>query len=688
MQIDKKAWQKSTNKTQSFLKPGLLIVLIITILLTVYLLRSPAKSLFSRASAPAYPINSTFVLFDFGKTLIEELRPLYKDMKASGITNLIYLNSGVLERVPCKTGPFVEAAYDENNYNIGFENHLTLAHEYGMTYYVGLAGFSWDCVPMWEGSPKDINSNMGRIIDFDRRLAVKVTNFVHSKGWDSSLLGFYVGEEYLLKFNPGKPDKPVVTYFRALIKEVKKVAPNKKFIISPWKEAYDDPKQLASAADNLFNIGIDVLAPQDGLGGKIKDYTINRDQFAAMSAVVKKRPGKELWSNAETFRPGYPDPSNNNYDPADINGVVLQVASAKPHVSGFTTWIFQHTLLSAPEFNNVPNWNGQYTPAKAALRLKLKNGYINYFAPSAYPDPFITYIGQYGDNLVVKGNKFGADGDAVSVLISYQEQVVTATARVIIDKSNNESILYIDTRNFPNYKASVKPIVAIKWLYSGTAPTSTPTVTLAPTQTPTPAQLPRVIESVFVYGNPPNQNLVVKGRNFGSVGQRVSLKVYGDGLTLYDGTAFVVREEPLDVLYIPLSYLSGYKDGMKLSAAFVEQSPTVTTTPPVIPTATPVPTKAPTSTPAPKPIVYSVFTYGKKPNQNLVIKGENFGTVGQVVSLEITIKISGKVWTLFKGTTIVYAERLENKEINVLYIPLSQVSGFKDGMQVKVNFLN
>ena len=63
-------------------------------------------------------------------------------------------------------------------------------------------------------------------------------------------------------------------------------------------------------------------------------------------------------------------------DPTSITRLAPAIDAATPYVSKIITWIYQHTMLSLPYFDNIGSWTGQYTLTRAAARKQLRSDYI------------------------------------------------------------------------------------------------------------------------------------------------------------------------------------------------------------------------------------------------------------------------------------------------------------------------
>ncbi len=325
-------------------------------------------------AASSLPITGTFYMSDIVATKAQ-IRQIMTEMKASGIDTVIVLASGDLSKT---NNVFSEMIYYNNpDYNFS-RDILSLAQELNMKLFVGLASADPSQINISDGSPTDINTNQGRLIDFSGRLVEATEKELVRQGLPNDLVvGYYIGQEAW----PGmfsNIDSPTFIYYKKLSEKIKQLAPTKKILISPYVYNTTSYDQLKNEYQNVYkSTAIDIIALQDSIGsGKVTTSASNLDHFRALKDAKLSAPNKEAWANIETFEAPAGDW---NYNPAVISRIVSQVDTAKPYVSKMITWIYQHTMLSDPTFDTFNSWSKQYTLEKAVARKKLREDYLKHY---------------------------------------------------------------------------------------------------------------------------------------------------------------------------------------------------------------------------------------------------------------------------------------------------------------------
>src|SRR3989338_7592049 len=272
---------------------------ILFLFLTIIIFSVPV----STASA-APPISGTFIMHDSNIDSATDMKTVYDEMQEAGINTVIFLASGLLQ-TPCtpQTPSFTETYYFAQPYN-WYLNSLIQAKNHNMNIFFGLVNSDmYYCTPFWVGSEFDTNTYMGRILDYSSRLVDQVKQTVASQGWDwnnSQFAGFYLFEGGLGNFtNTSGAD---IQFFSKLAARVKTKAPGKKLLFSPWVIDSYSYSMTKTAYSNLYNIGIDILAPQDSMGSYgVTSFSKSSELFQALRDASSLYSGKQAWANIETF---------------------------------------------------------------------------------------------------------------------------------------------------------------------------------------------------------------------------------------------------------------------------------------------------------------------------------------------------------------------------------------------------
>jgi hypothetical protein len=321
------------------------------------------------------PLTGSFFMNDTNATSAQ-IKTMVDEMAETGINTIIILAAGYLDKP--------NGAYQETNYLNDTNNRtrdvIKYANNHGMDIYIGLAAYDMNVVKHWIGTPTDASSDQGRLIDFSARLIANINAYANSQNIPlSRIKGYYLGE-----FGPANLATPTVNelvFWKHLSERVKAVAPDKKILISPYVLDENNYDYMKAVYENIYReTKVDIIAPQDSMGSlKVTSFAKSSELFRALKDATAAFPGKEAWANIETQL--QPSVTDGNYNPSNIERVSGQIEAAKPYVSKMVTWIYQHTMLSSPEFDNLYSWTGQYTPARASARRTLRNAYLAKYTP-------------------------------------------------------------------------------------------------------------------------------------------------------------------------------------------------------------------------------------------------------------------------------------------------------------------
>jgi hypothetical protein len=371
------------GKIKRFIATLVPVTFLVATFVIAFSLTKNTTELRSRASVSPYPITGSFIMADLPSLAANTA--MFDEMQATGIDTVVFLASGGLGG-PCTPNPpaFTESYYfalPEPNWYL---HSLKEAKARGMTIFFGLVNVdAYGCMPFWVGSANDTNTYMGRNLDYSARLVNQVKQTVSAQGWswnDPQFAGFYVFEGGLGNFvDPNSAD---TQFFKALAAKIKANADGKKILMSPWVLESYTYANAKTAYTNLYNAGIDIIAPQDSMGTlKVTTYAKSAELYRALKDARDSVGGnKQAWANIETQLHAS---TTSDYDPSTIARVSSQINAAKPYVSKTITWIYQHTMASVPAMDNAPElWTHQYTSAHAAARKKLRSDYLALYNPA------------------------------------------------------------------------------------------------------------------------------------------------------------------------------------------------------------------------------------------------------------------------------------------------------------------
>lgn len=336
----------------------------------VYLLNNKDKLLNKSKAKANYPITGTFIMTDMN---FSDPRSGYKklltDMQSVGIDTMVELASGLL--VPNQNGTYEEQVWAGSK---DLDAINSAAYELGMKVFIGAAA------PSWNTDVHFTTEEQSKLLDLSLRsieaMKQHYDQTLGSSFWENNVIGFYGDIEFDIRGGPKN-------YLANLSRELKAKYPGKKVLFSPYKRETITYERAYKAFDELFATGIDILAPQDGIGALlVTTMESNTQQFKALADVIKnKYPDRQGWANVETFKMSNIKNSS-TAKPTDIGTLVGQINSSKPYVSKQITWIFQHNLATIPELDSMNSWTNQYTPENAEKRKKLRQDYEAVYGPN------------------------------------------------------------------------------------------------------------------------------------------------------------------------------------------------------------------------------------------------------------------------------------------------------------------
>lgn len=328
----------------------------------------------AKAAGESFPITGSFIMLDTNATKAQ-LELMMKEMKATGIDTVVIMASGGLEKT---NGIYKETSYFTHPGN-HTEDVMVMANQLGMDMYVGLAAYDYNVVNHWVGTADNPATDKGRIIDFSLRLANSLDEVAARNNIPASRLkGYYLGE-----YGPENLATPTVNEL-VFLKELAirlKQKHSKKLLLSPYVMDKHTYNYMKSVYTNIYSqTPIDIIAPQDSMGSlKVTSFAKSAELFRALRDATVQFPGREAWANIET-QIQY-NVTNVDYEPSTIARVSGQIEAAKPYVTKSITWIYQHTMLSVPDFDNMYSFTGRYTQAFSVKRKKLRSDYMALYGP-------------------------------------------------------------------------------------------------------------------------------------------------------------------------------------------------------------------------------------------------------------------------------------------------------------------
>lgn len=404
------------------------------------------------------PITGTFYMNDSVATPAQ-LDDAVREMSQTGMKTIIILASGYLDK---SGNTYKELFYFDDPKNTT-KDVMKSAAKYGMEIYIGLAARDNSKVKIDNGANlKDLSNDPGKMIDFSLRLAQRVTQTASQLGISSSIKGYYLDEMSPYSLSP---NYPLVGYLSELSSRLKKQDPTKKLIIAPYVLDEVTPAQMQGYYENTYaNTKIDIIAPQDSVGSrKVSTPAKSRDLYKALRDATAKYPGREAWADIESQRE--PTKDNLNYLPATITQLSEQIDAASPHVTKMVTWIYQHTMLSNPAFDNLYSWTNQYTPQNAAARKSLRNDYIAAYLtpPSKFSDvtkatTYIAGIKDLSNRAIISGynnNNFGPKD-----ILNRGQMAVIISNSFNIARKNNPTPSFTDVPTNYSFYSFIEGIVS------------------------------------------------------------------------------------------------------------------------------------------------------------------------------------------------------------------------------------
>ena len=377
---------------------------------------------YAQIATLAKPITGTFIFPDFFIGDQATLDSFLDEIKAVGMDTLIWTYTGGVYKSNCADSNYNEYNFftdNRLNYLENAEKLLQAVHDKGFSVYVGLTGLG-NCVDVSRGSPEDLNSDQGRVIDLSKRLANSLKQLSVNKGWgwdDNFIKGFYITQELdIHKFHTGPGAwKAYFNFYKNISTTIKSLHPSKRILLSPYQyEWYSYQTVYDNIKYAVANTAIDIFAPQDSVGvGNVTSFFKDKEHFRGLSDAVRdanKRFGKsvEAWANVETFKP---TTDGTTSPPTDIKTLSWQVRAVDGFVNKKITWVYNWSLSSLPLLEN----NGpQYTPDYAIRRKQLRGDYLS------RPIIVAAFTWYTPTNFVIKGYNFGQPGEVVDFYLHYQ----------------------------------------------------------------------------------------------------------------------------------------------------------------------------------------------------------------------------------------------------------------------------
>jgi len=470
------------------------------------------QTIVSQASVGALkPITGTFIMYDGMDESEAGLVRYFNHLKELGVDTIIILASGIVSRNPCNanaSGSLVETNILDSIYQ-PIQNTLKAARSTGMKVWISNTSTDAACVSFWQGSATDTNTPKGRVLDFSIRLLNQLKNYVASQGWDwndeNFISGIYISQEVVIS---DYANNEKITYYRELSQALRTNFPNKKQMVSPWKNesiTYDQAKINFRAL--LANTSVDVIAPQDSMGSHlVTTVGRNADQYRGLKDALSENAAyssRVAWANVESFTAA---PGTSTYDPTNFLQFQSQIISSQPYVQKQVSWILQHAMVTLPEYDVRSSWTNNYTLDKAKKRILLADAYYDYFVTGRKRNFSLSYIPQTQTVDCVSTTFANAVGSTANYLLTYMKTDNT------IGRKNGSSVIQQTTVNgvvagkfsipiadIPSYASGDSSVLSIR-IDETTLPdpslvitvTQSPTHTITPTKTPTqtPTQTP------------------------------------------------------------------------------------------------------------------------------------------------------------------------------------------------------
>lgn len=385
----------------------------------------PVSSPHAQTASTPLPITGTFIHWDSGGAQTQtHINAMFTEFEQNGIDTVINNFTGMI-----KCGGVESWSYIDNGY-IGWLIDAAQAHHIKLFLGVG-AIEGTDASGNVCFDPYTNTTHRQQLITYTENNITKIKNIVTSKqlDWDSNNLiaGFYIAHETSYNWWDG-----YMNFYRDLSRAIHTAAPNKDIMLSPyyfWNPVlypnlglgYDTIKTKFQTL--IQDTDITIIAPQDSVGTqKVNVFSRDADHFRALHDATQQytnRSGNQVkaWANIETFYCTNVDPCEPRY-PTDFKTLRWQIRGAANNVTKMLTWIYQHSLLISPVFDNLyPDSvnNIQYDHDHFQKRVALHTEYTT--------KPIIVAAFQWTDTnntFYVKGYNFGAYGSTAKFYIHYQ----------------------------------------------------------------------------------------------------------------------------------------------------------------------------------------------------------------------------------------------------------------------------
>lgn len=535
---------------------GILLFISLAIFAIWYFINTEQTSEDASAGGKA-PITGTFIMFDYFDTNGKTSKSLFNEMKKDGIDTVIVMASGNLNITGCATdktpqtskyNTIINSTESVNN----FKNILKEAKKHNMKVYLGTVGpnTGYPCYDVLA------QKNQKDLLDYSIKAYEEVRTYLGESDWNSSLIeGFYISYEVDLS-NASAYGLPNIKY---ISEGLKSRYPEKKLLLSPYLYEKSTESQSYEFFKTYYTqTKLDIIALQDSMGtGKTTSYARNTEHFRALQKAANET-GKVAWANVETFEM---DKTPGGYHAGDFTKIKQQIESSRPYVNKQITWIYPHTLSAISELKTQDTWVKQYTPINYIERMQLKTLYRKHYIEGIKD---IVYFEYYG-NLVLKSKDLCLYGTKADVTVNYLDtalKIKSVKKRVDIKKEGDFYVVYFPISSLSGYKSFDKTAMQVFKITNSESVCNQLLNDNISDNNP-PVETPANIKYTFKYGT----NFVVKGSDFGT-NKTVKVNITLNGKTVYSADARPVKEGNEDVLYIPLSSLSGV-DLSKITPASV-----------------------------------------------------------------------------------------------------------------------
>ncbi len=352
----------------------------------------------------SYPIQGTFL--NFYRNLTPELWALeFQHMKAVDISTVVIAPVGHLRadagdalgyslspdglRYPSSLVPVCERPKTDT-----LETMLLLADRQGMHVYLG----SLETAADWSGG-----TEFRALRVYNKRVAAEI---VERYGHHRSLAGWYFTQEiwmnWVKRYGAGYYGTTLLADWVADMKCVDAAKLTTVAVVVKKTARGAMPGLTAAELETwttsfLKTTRVDILMPQDGIGAGEGAPTLDDlpDYFRAMRrAICAAGADTALWSTIETFTADA-HPNNEQFPPAAISRIRLQIEKVRPYVSGYMSWIFGDDMspqaayypVEASDLNR--RYQSAFKPraAPAYEILPLASYRLSVPASAAYPDP-------------------------------------------------------------------------------------------------------------------------------------------------------------------------------------------------------------------------------------------------------------------------------------------------------------